>query len=323
MSYAAADKTNPGIIGLESNVKEWYQNYLGRAPEEDEFVYYMDQLVGGRNIYETAAEIQYSPEGKALATKKYKETQDRIAAADKAAKDYETQRDDILGKYENLGKKYETLDVDYDDLGGKYENLGGKYEELAGKYGTLGGQYKSLQGQVGGLEKQRDEANRAASAAQDRFRDLQGRYDNYKMEMEENVDKFKQQYESELALRKADAELFKQKEADFLDQLNSQARAEADAQLRGLRAGSTVTADAGSRGPRSLVSGQTSASRQEKGSVVGIRPQVDATDSVLNRSGPVVQLINKIQARRPSGGSSGAPTSFAGSTGNYYSSRFG
>ena len=143
------------------------------------------------------------------------------------------------------------------------------------------------------------------------------------MEMEENVDKFKQQYESELALRKADAELFKQKEADFLDQLNYQARAEADAQLRGLRAGSTVTADAGSRGPRSLVSGQTSASRQEKGAVVGIRSQVDATDSVLNRSGPVVQLINKIQARRPSGGSSGAPTSFAGSTGNYYSSRFG
>tara|TARA_Y100000592_G_scaffold89875_1_gene147704 strand:+ start:167 stop:1075 length:909 start_codon:yes stop_codon:yes gene_type:complete len=302
MSYAAADKTNPGVIGLETNVREWYQNYLGRAPDEKEFVYYMDQLTGGRNIYETAAEIQYSPEAQELATKKYQATQDRIAAADKAAKDYETQRDDILGKYE--------------DLGDSYGALGGKYKEL-------GGQYRELEGQVGGIKSERDAAKLAASAAESRFRNLQRRYDNYKMEMEENVDKFKQQYESELALRKADAELFKQKEADFLDQLNYQARAEADAQLRGLRAGSTVTADAGSRGPRSLVSGQTSASRQEKGAVVGIRSQVDATDSVLNRSGPVVQLINKIQARRPSGGSSGAPTSFAGSTGNYYSSRFG
>ena len=301
MSYAAADKTNPGIIGLESNVKEWYQNYLGRPPEEDEFVYYMDQLVGGRNIYETAAEIQYSPEGQALATKKYQETQDRIAAADKAAKDFEDERDDILVKYE--------------DLGGKYTELGGKYTEL-------GGQYGDLKGQIGGLRGERDAANRAAADAENRFRDLQGRYDNYKMEMEENVDKFKQQYESELALRKADAELFKQKEADFLDQLNSQARAEADAQLRGLRAGSTVTADAASRGPRSLTSGQTTASRQEKGSLVGIRPQVDATDSVLDRSGPVVQLINRIQARRPSGSSSPA-TSFAGSSGGYYASRFG
>lgn len=322
MSYAAADKTNEGVIGLEQNVRDWYQNYLGRPPEDDEFVYYMDQLIGGRNIYETAAEIQYSPEGRALAKKKYQETQDRIAAANKAAKDYEAQRDDILGKYEDLGKKYETLDVDYDDLGGKYEELGGKYEELVGKYGTLGGQYKSLQGQVGGLERQRDAASRAAADAQNRFRSLQDRYDNYKMEMEENVDKFKQQYESELALRQADAELFKQKEADFLDQLNSQTRAEADAQLRGLRAGSTVTADAGPRGPRSLTSGQTTASRQEKGSVVGIRPQVDATDSVLNRSGPVVQLINRIQARRPSGSSRPA-TSFAGSSAGYYASRFG
>ena len=128
MSYAAADKTNPGIIGLESNVKEWYQNYLGRAPEEDEFVYYMDQLVGGRNIYETAAEIQYSPEGQALATKKYQDTQDRIAAADKAAKDYETQRDEVLGKYEELG----------------------------GKYTELGGQYGDLKGQIGGLKGERD-----------------------------------------------------------------------------------------------------------------------------------------------------------------------
>jgi len=267
MSYANVDR-NEGVIGLETNVKEWYNNYLGRDPGEQEFDYYMGQLLGGRNIYETASEIQYSPEGQQY---------------------IQTQRDAIQRR----------IDTAQDDAN-RFKNEVG-----------------NLRNKIGGLESERDSALSS-------YRDLQGKYDDYKIEMEENVDRFKQQYETELAGRAADKELYDKKEADFLDQLNAQARAEADEQLRDLRAGSTVASVSGSRGPASLTSGQTTASRQAKGSVVGIRPQVDATDSVLDRSGPVVQLINRIQTRRPSGGSSGRQSPLSGGgSGNYYASRFG
>jgi len=274
MSYANVDR-NEGVIGLETNVKEWYNNYLGRDPGEQEFDYYMGQLLGGRNIYETASEIQYSPEGQQYIQDQRDAIQGRIDTAQGDADRFKTQRD--------------------------------AFEKEVG----------DLQGRIGGLESERDSALRD-------YQNLQGKYDDYKIEMEENVDRFRQQYETELAGRATDKELYDKKEADFLDQLNAQARAEADAQLRDLRAGSTAASVTGSRGPASLASGQTTASRQEKSSVVGIRPQVDATDSVLDRSGPVVQLINRIQTRKPSGGSSGGQSPLTGGgSGNYYASRFG
>ena len=274
MSYAGVEK-NEGVRGLETNLSEWYQNYLGREPDQAGWDHYMGQLLGGRNVYEVASEIQYSPEGQQYAKTQRDAIQGRIDQAQGDADRFKTQRD--------------------------------AFEEEVG----------NLRGKIGGLEGERD---RALS----NYQNLQSQYDDYKIEMQGNVDRFKQQYEAELAGRATDKELYEKKEADFLDQLNAQARAEADAQLRDLRAGSTAASITGSRGPASLTSGQTTASRQEKGSVVGIRPQVDATDSVLDRSGPVVQLINRIQARRPSGGSSSAQSPLAGGgAGNYYASRFG
>lgn len=274
MSYAGVEM-NEGVRGLETNLSEWYKNYLGREPDQEGWDHYMGQLLGGRNVYEVASEIQYSPEGQRYIQTQREAIQDRIDTAQGDADRFKTQRD--------------------------------AFEKEVG----------DLRGRIGGLEGERD-------AALSDYRDLQSKYDDYKIEMEENVDRFRQQYETELAGRAADKELYDKKEADFLDQLNAQARAEADAQLRDLRAGSTAASVIGSRGPASLTSGQTTASRQEKGSVVGIRPKVDATDSVLDRSGPVVQLINRIQARRPSGGSSGAQSPLTGGgAGNYYASRFG
>jgi hypothetical protein len=143
--------------------------------------------------------------------------------------------------------------------------------------------------------------------------------------MEGKLSGIQGQYDAEIEARRADKERFDttlaEKEADFLDQLNAQARAEADAQLRDLRAGSTAAATAGPRGMVGLASGQTTASRQEKGSMMDVRPEVNATDSVLDRSGPVVQLISRLRDRRPSGG--GRSPLSGGGGGNYYASRFG
>jgi hypothetical protein len=190
-------------------------------------------------------------------------------------------------------------------------------------YDSLLSQYNSLSGQIG-------DADRRAQRAEDDLRrardDFDRRFGSFRTEMESKLGGLQGRYDSEVEARKADKERFDttlaEREADFLDQLNAQARAEADAQLRDLRAGSTATATAGPRGVVGLASGQTTASRREKGPMMDVRPEVNATDSVLDRSGPVVQLISRLRDRRPSGGGGRSPLSGGGS-GNYYASRFG
>ena len=187
------------------------------------------------------------------------------------------------------------------DLRGQYDSQISGYQD----------QIRGLQDSIGGIRSQ-----------------YEGQLDRFKSEMEEGIAKYKGLYATEVQGRADDRtkaqERFDAQEQDFLQQLNAQARAEAAEQLRGLRAGSTASATARPRGAVGLASGQTTASRQEKGPVMDVRPEVNATDSVLDRSGPVVQLINNLRTRRPSGGGGGgrAPLS-GGGAGNYYASRFG
>lgn len=189
-------------------------------------------------------------------------------------------------------------------------------------YDALLGQYNALSGQLGSYD---DRARRAEDDLRRARDDFDRRFGSFRTEMEGKLSGIQGRYDAEVEARRADKERFDttlaEKEADFLDQLNAQARAEADAQLRDLRAGSTATATAGPRGMVGLASGQTTASRREKGPMMDVRPEVNATDSVLDRSGPVVQLISRLRDRRPSGG--GRSPLSGGGGGNYYASRFG
>ena len=189
-------------------------------------------------------------------------------------------------------------------------------------YDALLGQYNALSGQLGSYD---DRARRAEDDLRRARDDFDRRFGSFRTEMEGKLSGIQGRYDAEVEARRADKERFDttlaEKEADFLDQLNAQARAEAEAQLRDLRAGSTATATAGPRGMVGLASGQTTASRQEKGPMMDVRPEVNATDSVLDRSGPVVQLISRLRDRRPSGG--GRSPLSGGGGGNYYASRFG
>lgn len=49
-------------MSYDDNIREWYQNYLGRAPDQGGYDHYMNRLNQGHNIYEVAADIQNSPE---------------------------------------------------------------------------------------------------------------------------------------------------------------------------------------------------------------------------------------------------------------------
>mgnify|MGYP003111038500 CR=1 FL=1 len=161
--------------------------------------------------------------------------------------------------------------------------------------------------------------------------DYEDQLNRFKGEMEDSINRYKGLYDAEVLGRDQDRtrmqtefdEKYAAQEKDFLDQLNARNRAEAADQLAGLRAGTTASSTARPTGAASLTSGQTTASREQKGSVFDIRPEVNATDSVLNRKGPVVQLINKLQARRPSGGGGGQSPLSGGGASNYYASRFG
>ena len=199
-------------------------------------------------------------------------------------------------------ERADQFERDYNQLRGQYD------DQISGYQSTIRG----LEDSISGIKSE-----------------YEGQLSRFKSEMEEGIAKYRGLYDTEVQGRADDRtkaqERLDAQEQDFLQQLNAQARAEAAEQLRGLRAGSTASATARPRGAVGLASGQTTASRQEKGPVMDVRPEVNATDSVLDRSGPVVQLINNLRTRRPSGGGGGGGRSplAGGGAGNYYASRFG
>ena len=189
-----------------------------------------------------------------------------------------------------------------------YKDLRGQYDDQISGYQTT---IRGLEDSISGIRSE-----------------YEGQLDRFKSEMEEGIAKYRGLYDTEVQGRADDRtkaqERLDAQEKDFIDQLNAQNRAEAAEQLAGLRAGSTASATARPTGAVGLASGQTTASRQEKGAVMDVRPEVNATDSVLDRSGPVVQLINNLRTRRPSGGGGGGRSPLAGGgASNYYASRFG
>lgn len=190
---------------------------------------------------------------------------------------------------------------DYNDLRGQYDS------QISGYQDTIRG----LEDSISGIRSE-----------------YEGQLSRFKTEMEEGIARYKGLYDTEVQGRADDRtkaqERLDAQEKDFIEQLNAQNRAEAAEQLAGLRAGSTAAATARPTGAVGLASGQTTASRQEKGPVMDVRPEVNATDSVLDRSGPVVQLINNLRTRRPSSGGGGGRSPLAGGgASNYYASRFG
>ena len=49
-------------MSYDANIREWYQNYLGRAPDKGGYDHYMNRLNQGDNINEITADIRNSPE---------------------------------------------------------------------------------------------------------------------------------------------------------------------------------------------------------------------------------------------------------------------
>ena len=281
-------------LGIKNfNSKKERKRVVARARENQVQSAYQDVLnrdpdSGGQQHY-----INQLNEGRSIADIRNEmygsdEYQSNINAATTAAND-----------------RADQFEQDYNDLRGQYDS------QISGYQNAIRG----LEDSISGIRNE-----------------YEGQLSRFKTEMEEGIAKYKGMYDTEVKGREEERtrmrtefdEKYAAQEKDFIDQLNAQNRAEAAEQLAGLRAGSTASATARPTGAVGLASGQTTASRQEKGPVMDVRPEVNATDSVLDRSGPVVQLINNLRTRRPSGGGGGGRSPLAGGgASNYYASRFG
>lgn len=269
----------------QNQVTSAYQDVLNRAPDQGGLDHYLGQMQDGRSIAEIRSEMQGSDEYKKnFGSGDTRATVQSVTDATERADTYEGKYNELKGSYDDRFRGYEDR---IRDLEGDLRGAKGDYESQLARF---------------------------------------------KSTMDESIAKYKGMYDSEVKGRQEERtrmqsafdEKYAAQEKDFLEQLNAQARAEAAEQLRGLRSGSTASATARPTGAISLASGQTTASRKEKGAVFDVRPEVNATDSVLDRSGPVVQLISNLRNRRPSGGGGGGRSPMSGGgAGNYYASRFG
>ena len=236
---------------------------------------------------------------------------------------------------------YNTLKDDYDKTN---EELTTANEELTTantavgtlttNYGQLEKDYKTAQTERDSYKEFADEYKGEIDTYKSQIEGYQGDINRYKTDFSNLTSQYQEALRGNQDLVTARNEA----EAKFRDQTAAYeaAKGERDryreaqvgAQLSGLRGGATAGGgNQTSYGGGSLASGRTgytpSSQDSDRGLADYIREQGGATDSVLNREGPVVQLIGRSQ--QGSGAASGQPkrmTSGAG-TGSYYASRFG
>ena len=229
---------------------------------------------------------------------------------------------------------YNTLKDDYDKTNEELTTANTAVGTLTTNYGQLEKDYKTAQTERDSYKEFADEYKGEIDTYKSQIEGYQGDINRYKTDFSNLTSQYQEALRGNQDLVTARNEA----EAKFREQTAAYeaAKSEADryreaqvgAQLSGLRGGATAGGgNQTSYGGGSLASGRTgytsSSQDSDRGLADYIREQGGATDSVLNREGPVVQLIGRGQ--QGSGAASGQPkrmTSGAGS-GSYYASRFG
>lgn len=201
--------------------------------------------------------------------------------------------------YSSLVDQYNNLYANYTDATNRAQNAQNALNEYKSTVSDFESQLANYKGQVGTLTTQ---------------------YQNALSDVK-NVTKERDDYQKQFTEQSA---LYEQAKAEA-DTYREQAVGQ---QLSGLRSGASSgganqTSYAGGGSLSSGRSGYRSAARdQDKEIADYVIEQGGITDSVLNREGPVVQMMNKTPAARGTPSQIRDRTSSAG-TGSYYASRFG
>lgn len=246
-------------------------------------------------------------------------------------------------EYKSLNDKYTDLKSDYDKKAGAYDQKVTDYTTLTTSFGTISGENQKLRESNKEYEEKIEGLNTTIGDYDTKisgYKDTIGGYDSkiskYKTDFSDLTDKYEGVVKSNTTLTSERDEAKKAMEAQSA--AYESAKSERDLyrefsvgeQLAGLRGGATYGgANQTSYGSGDLSSGRSgySSSTQErdKGLADYVMQEGGATDSVLNREGPVVQLMggNRRRGRGQSVTQSVAGRTNAGGTGSYYASRFG
>lgn len=132
-------------MSFEANVNEWYQNYLGRAPDKGGFDHYMHRLRQGHNIYEVAADIQNSPEAQRRRESQAQAAQQASQAQAAAVQAAESKYAGLQGQISN----YQSQISGFERQLGDYQN---QISGLQNQYNNALGQVQTWQTKAGEFE---------------------------------------------------------------------------------------------------------------------------------------------------------------------------
>lgn len=224
------------------------------------------------------------------------------------------------GAIETRDKEVERLTGQVGDYSKTVGGLQGQISDYSKTIGGLQGQIGEYTKTIGGLQEQIGGYDTKIEGYKTDFNELTGKYegvikDNKELTTERDDAKERFAEQSELfEAAKAERDVYR------TSQLNDQ--------LAGLRGGATYGGgNQTSYGGGNLASGRSgyssSTQSRDKGLADYVMQDGGATDSVLNREGPVVETMN-----RGGGGGGGSPRAMrrrtnSGGTGSYYASRFG
>ena len=119
-------------MSYDANIREWYQNYLGRAPDKGGYDHYTNRLNQGENIYEVAADIQNSPEAQRRNSAQHAANQaqaTQLSESNAALQGLQSQ----IGNYQSQISGFESQIGDYRNQVSGLEN---QYNDAMGQVST-------------------------------------------------------------------------------------------------------------------------------------------------------------------------------------------
>lgn len=123
-------------MSYDANIREWYQNYLGRAPDQGGYDHYMNRLNQGHNIYEVAADIQNSDEANRRRADQAAQTAGHITGLEGHRGALQGQVDSLLSQQTDFQDKISDFELKIGDYRNQVSGLETKYNDAMGQVST-------------------------------------------------------------------------------------------------------------------------------------------------------------------------------------------
>lgn len=123
-------------MSYDANIREWYQNYLGRAPDQGGYDHYMNRLNQGHNIYEVAADIQNSDEANRRRAEQAAQTAGHITGLEGHRGALQGQVDSLLSQQTDFQNQISGFESQIGDYRNQVSGLQNQYNDAMGQVST-------------------------------------------------------------------------------------------------------------------------------------------------------------------------------------------